>query len=227
MRNNNTSSVNKTFTENDEILETERGNSNLSSNSKQKRESQTEPLSRKKKIVLTGDSMVNGISEKGLGVNHHRINKGPYSEFFWSVFSRIGTEYGGYGVSLGIQSECGKIWTRITPDADTFHAVHKVKIVNFPGGISEKILEKSDDIIKKKPEDLIVHVGTDDITNNVNLLTNLKKIFNKTSEKASSTSVAFSSISNCKDKTNTQKTLTDTNACLKFFWPFKSPFKRN
>ena len=26
-------------------------------------------------------------------------------------------------VSFHIQSECGKIWTRITPNADTFHAV--------------------------------------------------------------------------------------------------------
>ena len=28
-----------------------------------------------------------------------------------------------YGVSLGIQSECGKIRTRKTPNTDTFHAV--------------------------------------------------------------------------------------------------------
>ena len=68
--NNNTSLVNKTVTENDEILETERGNSSPSSNLKQKRKTQTEPLSRKKKIVLAGDSIVNGISEKGLSVNH-------------------------------------------------------------------------------------------------------------------------------------------------------------
>ena len=36
--------------------------------------------------------------------------KYPYSEFFWSVFSRI-------------QSECGKIQTRKTQNTDTFHAV--------------------------------------------------------------------------------------------------------
>ena len=102
-------------TANDTILETERGNSNPSSNLQQKRETQTEPLSRKKKIALTGDSMVNGISEKGLSVNH------------------------------------------------------KVKIVNFPCGTNEKILEKLDDIIKEKPDDLIVDVETNDITNNVNL----------------------------------------------------------
>ena len=64
---------------------------------------------------MTGDCIVNGISEKGLSVNH------------------------------------------------------KVKIVNFPGGTNEKILEKLDDIIKEKPDDVIVHVGNNDITNNVNL----------------------------------------------------------
>ena len=97
-----------------------RGNSSPSFNSKQKIETQTETSSKKKKIVLTGGSMVNGISEKGLSVNH------------------------------------------------------KIKIINFPGGTSEKILEKLDVIIKEKPDDLIVHVGTNGITNNVNLLTNVQ-----------------------------------------------------
>ena len=35
--------------------------------------------------------------------------KHPYSEFFWSVFSRIRTEY---GEIRSIQSKCGKIRTR-------------------------------------------------------------------------------------------------------------------
>ena len=61
---------------------------------------------------------------------------------------------------------------------------HKVKIVHFPCGTSEKILEKLDDIIKEKPGDLIVHAGTNDITNNVNLLTNVKKIFSKISRES-------------------------------------------
>ena len=94
---------------------------------------------------------------------------------------------------------------------------HKVKIVNSPGGTSEKILEKLDVIIKEKPDDLVVHVGTNDITNNVNLLTNVKKIFNKVSKELPSTSIAFSSTINRKDKANIQKTLTDTNARLKNF----------
>ena len=39
--------------------------------------------------------------------------KCPYSELFWSVFSRIRTEYG----------EIRKMRTRITPNTNTFHAV--------------------------------------------------------------------------------------------------------
>ena len=73
-----------------------------------------------------------------------------------------------------------------------------------------------DDIIKKKPDDLIAHVGTNDIINNVNLDQRLK-ILNKVSKESPSTSIAFSSIISRKDKRNIQKTVTNTNARLKNF----------
>ena len=88
---------------------------------------------------------------------------------------------------------------------------YKVKIVNFPGSTSEKILEKLDDIIKEKPEDLIFHAGTNDITNNVNLSLKVKKVLNNFSREPPLTSIDFSSI------INIQKTLTDTNTRLKNF----------
>ena len=53
---------------------------------------------------------------------------------------------------------------------------HKVKVVNFPGGTSET---KLDNIIKEQPDDLIVYVGTNDLTNNVNLLTSIKFLKNR------------------------------------------------
>ena len=43
--------------------------------------------------------------------------KCPYSEFLWSVFSRIQTEY------REMQSKCRKLRTRETLNTDTFHAV--------------------------------------------------------------------------------------------------------
>ena len=94
---------------------------------------------------------------------------------------------------------------------------HKVKFVNIPGDTSESLLEKLDIIIMENPDNFIVQVGTNDITNNVNLLANVKKIFNKTFKILPSTSIAFSSIINRKDKKNIQKTLSDTNGHLKNF----------
>ena len=63
----------------------------------------------------------------------------------------------------------------------------------------------------------MVHAGTNDITNNVNLSTNVKKIFNKISKESASSSIEFSSVINRKDKTNIEKTVTDTNARLRNF----------
>ena len=54
---------------------------------------------------------------------------------------------------------------------------HKVTVINFPGGTSEKITDQLDDVIKGKPGDLIV--GTNDIAaNNVNLLNTAGIFFN-------------------------------------------------
>ena len=49
--------------------------------------------------------------------------KCPYSEFLWSVISRIRAEYGEILCISSIQSECGKMQTRKTPNTDTFHAM--------------------------------------------------------------------------------------------------------
>ena len=51
------------------------------------------------------------------------LNKNcSYLEFFWSVFSRVRTEYEEIRISSYL-SECGKIRTRKTLNKDTFHAV--------------------------------------------------------------------------------------------------------
>ena len=65
---------------------------------------------------------------------------------------------------------------------------YKVKIVNFRGSTSEKIQENLDNLIKEKT-DLIFHAGTNDITNDVNLSSNVKKIFNNFSKESSNSSI--------------------------------------
>ena len=81
----------------------------------------------------------------------------------------------------------------------------KLRVINFSGGTCEKIADQLEDFIKGKPDNLIVHVGTNDIANNVNLLNNVKKIFRKVSKDSSSTQLAFSFIICRKDKNNLEK----------------------
>ena len=99
----------------------------------------------KRKVVITGDSLLNGLHEKGLSRNH------------------------------------------------------RVKVNNFPGGTSEIILENIDEIIKNKPDCLIIHAGTNDLTNGINLLNQAKKIIKEVKKVSHNTKVAFSSIVTRKD----------------------------
>ena len=78
-------------------------------------------IEQKKKVVITGDSMLNGIHEKDMSKNY------------------------------------------------------RVKVNNFPGGTSATILENIDQLVKSKPDCLIVHAGTNDLANGTNLLNQAKK----------------------------------------------------
>ena len=84
----------------------------------------------------------------------------------------------------------------------------EVDVLNFPGAISTNFLTKIDDVLKKKPASLIVQVGTNDLTKNINRLSNVKKI-KKTSP---NTVLTFSNIIFQKDKKNLEKTQADTNS---------------
>ena len=93
----------------------------------------------------------------------------------------------------------------------------EVDVLNFPGATSSDVLTKIDDVLNKKPASLIVHVGTNDPTNDINLLSKVKKIVNKTSRASPNTALTFSSIIFRKDTKNLEKTLADTNPRLKHF----------
>ena len=56
----------------------------------------------------------------------------------------------------------------------------KVEVLNFTGATSNDIVGKIDDVLDQNPESLIVHVGTNDLTNEINLLNNITKIVTKT-----------------------------------------------
>ena len=53
---------------------------------------------------------------------------------------------------------------------------YRVKVNNFPGGTSATILENIDQLVKSKPDYLIVHAGTNDLANGTNILNQVKRI---------------------------------------------------
>ena len=89
----------------------------------------------------------------------------------------------------------------------------KVEVLNFPGATSNNIVRKTDDGLHQKPELLVAHVGTNDLTNEINLLKN-KKIVTKAKQKELNTVLSFSNIIICKDKKNLEKLHANTNSKL-------------
>ena len=77
--------------------------------------------------------------------------------------------------------------------------------------LSVNIIENLEDLLKNKTEDMLIHVGTNNITNGLNLLNSVNKISNISPR----TTVVFSSIIVRKDKKNVEKPLTDPNTRLK------------
>ena len=116
---------------------------------------------RRKNVVVNGDSMRNGVDEKGLSKSHN------------------------------------------------------VKVKNYPGATSEDILDKIDDLLKMKPDCLLVHARTYDLMNNVNLQNSVKKMVKKVRNFSSNTKIVFSSVILRKDKKDISKKVGETNQRLK------------
>ena len=149
----NNNNLEETFSSNKSIINNE--SSDESSFEKDKTKEQ------KKRVVITGDSMLNGIHEKVLSKNH------------------------------------------------------TVKINNFSGGTSETVLENIDETLKSKSDCLIVHVGTNDLTNGINLLNQAKKIVKQVKKASQNTKIVFSSIITRKDRKNIDKKVSEVNSYLK------------
>ena len=66
-----------------------------------------------------------------LSWHSHCVKKCSYWELLWSVFFRIGTEYRILYTEYCIQSECGKVWTRITTNTGTFYVLSMISLSSF------------------------------------------------------------------------------------------------
>ena len=90
----------------------------------------------------------------------------------------------------------------------------KVTVINHPGATSGVIEEELEATVKEnsKIKTLIVHAGSNDLTNNINTLRSVKKY-----AKRQNTKIVFSSIIFRKDKRDIEKQRNDVNIRLKNF----------
>ena len=90
-----------------------------------------------------------------------------------------------------------------------------VKILNHPGATSQDMKDFINPSINRKPDMLICHVGTNDITNNIDTLTNLQTIINRIKKKSASTKIVFSSVIQRHDQPHIEKKVSALNNELK------------
>ena len=68
-----------------------------------------------------------------------------------------------------------------------------------------------DTLVTDKPDCIIVHAGTNDITKGINSLNSVKKIVKKVKQTSPNTKVVFSSLITRKDKKDLDKKVQDVN----------------
>lgn len=122
-----------------------------------------EEKSKKEYIEFVGDSMVNGLEERGFCKNH------------------------------------------------------RVKIRKHPGATSTDILDHLKPVLRRKPTKIVVHAGTNDITNNINYLKNVKLMLKIANEESPSTKIAFSGLVARYDIERGDQLVADVNKRLKNF----------
>ena len=92
---------------------------------------------------------------------------------------------------------------------------YRVKVNNFPGGTSATFLENLDQLIKSKPDRLIIYAGTNNLANRTNLLNQVKKIFKQVKKVSQNTKIIFSISIIPKERKNIDKNVLQLNSYLK------------
>ena len=92
-----------------------------------------------------------------------------------------------------------------------------VKVYSRPRATSDAIKHQINPSINRKPDVLIVHVGTNDITNDIDTITNLQTIVNRVKKKSSHSKLIISSLVQRRDKENMENKVTKLNNELKSF----------
>ena len=93
----------------------------------------------------------------------------------------------------------------------------KVKIRKYPGASSIDTLDHIKPCLRKAPEQIIIHAGTNDISDNTSYLKNVKKTLKVVKEICKDTKLSFSSVICRTDVKHITDTIDTTNSHLENF----------
>ena len=94
---------------------------------------------------------------------------------------------------------------------------HKTVVRNFPGATSKDMCTYIKPLVEKKPNKMIIHVGTNDLTNNVETISNLKSIHEYIKSNSKETEVVFSKLCIRDDKRHIIAKVDRLNAEIETF----------
>ena len=92
---------------------------------------------------------------------------------------------------------------------------HKINVLNVSGLKSDDIRDHLNPSIRRKPDAIICHVGTNDIAENIDTAKNLQEVINKIKKKSAHTRIGISSIFTRTDIPNIGEKVQALNAKLK------------
>ena len=101
--------------------------------------------------------------------------------------------------------------------AYNFGQKSKVKIKPYGGSTSRDFIHHVKPTIRKKPSKMIIHIGTNDLTNKIDTIPNMEKIVTLIQKESPKTEIALSNIIIRTDKKNMAKKINDLNKAIKDF----------
>ena len=92
-----------------------------------------------------------------------------------------------------------------------------MKVRKYPGASSEDMLDHMNPTLRKKPDEIVIHAGTNDITKNINYIHNVKAMVKKIRECSPNIKITFSSIVKRNDIVKGPEKVNEINERLKNF----------
>ena len=92
-----------------------------------------------------------------------------------------------------------------------------VTVLHHSGATSEILIDDVHSSIKRKPDILICHIGTNDLSKNIDPMPHLQTIVDRVKEKSATTKIPFSSLFVRKNRVDMEKNMEKLNMAIRKF----------